>query len=616
MVQYGKAADPDGRSNRELDARMAELEADRRARFTATACTLLGAVALLAFGVRAWKGEWSIALPPIAILIACAAGLELCRRGRTAFAGHLLMAATVGTPAAVLWLTSGHLPTPFFVVALVPLMAVLVTGPRWGALWGGAALVATTIGTLPSVLGGNPIVDIDAARIAFAWSVLPMALVAIVLATALLHDWHHRRGLRELIELQAQAGSAEHARGNFLARMSHEFRTPLNGVIGLADLLRDTPLRADQQEMLSLIRDAGFQLLDVVNDVLDYSKLAGGKIVLRESSVAPAGLLRHLREPFALRAQARGIELDVHIDEALPPMIVADVRRLRHVLANLVSNAVEFTSSGRVILSADLLPPVDTQPIDARPTDTQPIEGVHRLRFSVRDTGMGIAAEALPHLFEPFFQVDTSPSRSVGGTGLGLSICRELVQLMGSELRVESTVGEGSVFWFDLDAPAAPSNHPVTTRHAEVEIVAPRRPLPRDRGRILVAEDNPVNRSVVEAIVTRLGFDIDLAVDGREAIELAREQRYHCILMDCHMPSVDGFEATRQIRADEIADGRRAVPIVAVTASVLAEDRLQCAEAGMNGFCAKPFTADQLARALHESAGSPAVPFVESAAAG
>jgi PAS domain S-box-containing protein len=367
----------------------------------------------------------------------------------------------------------------------------------------------------------------------------------------------------ELERSRAAAEDAMQSRSQFLAHMSHEIRTPLNGLLGLSGLLDESRLAAEDREMVLGIRSSGAVLQRVLNNVLDFSKLESGRLELEQ---VPFDLRESLDQALAIFRQAaaeKDLELALHIDSALPDRFLGDVSRLQQVILNLLSNGIKFTGRGRVELGAEMAGPLSAQ-------------GLCPLRLWVADTGIGIPEDRVGHLFQPFTQGDASTNRHYGGTGLGLAICKHIVECMGGAFAVRSRPGEGSTFEIRLElavaeAPAAPGRV-LQEQFSGV--------------RVLVAEDNPVNRMVAVKLLERLGVATDTAADGEQAVERARSGHYDLILMDVQMPGVDGLEATRIIRAQE--DPGRRVPIIAFTAQATPEEMKRCLACGMDDFVSKP----------------------------
>ncbi|RYG34727.1 MAG: response regulator, partial [Burkholderiales bacterium] len=386
----------------------------------------------------------------------------------------------------------------------------------------------------------------------------------------------------DLEHARREAEAANRAKSAFLATMSHEIRTPMNGVLGMLEVTLRRRIDETMRDNLTLARDSAVNLLTILNDILDYSKLEAGQFQLESLSFSPRQVADEVSSMLASGTAQKRIWIDVLVDPDVPAWIMGDPTRFRQIVLNLASNAVKFTESGSISIRMGYL--------DG--------EAPHILRVEVADTGIGIPENVRSKLFNRFSQADASTTRRFGGTGLGLAICRELVACMDGEIGVNSVVGKGSTFWFEI--PTEPG--------AEPEVKATGRSVAAAgvRMRILVAEDNPVNQTVLRKLLSGQGHDLHFVGDGMQAVEAARDGAFDLVLMDISMPVMDGPTATGLIRALPGAVAR--VPIIALTANAMAGDRETYLAAGMNDYVSKPINIDLLLAAIARQAPGSAGP--------
>jgi signal transduction histidine kinase len=451
----------------------------------------------------------------------------------------------------------------------------LLFSRRWFAF-----LTTLSLGGWLWVVGGR--------RVEQDWSHFGVALIQATLFGFLVL-WVRIRAQRKVQELylqdQAQkaqlraaheaAQSAVKAKSEFLANMSHEIRTPMTAMLGMTELLQMTELDSAQRDYADTVARSGNTLLQIVNDILDFSKIEAGQLSIEQVGFDPHELLQDVRDMLEVKARQRGLMLIVDVGAEVPHRLCGDPTRIRQVLVNLVGNAIKFTHDGHVALR-----------VKCEPVERERV----LVEFAVEDTGIGIAPEQQSNVFEAFTQADNSTTRRYGGTGLGLAICTQLTRLMGGQISLHSELGRGSTFHVKL---------PLTVDMVARSRAPSRRPsLPPASfdGRILLVEDNPENRALAITLLQHFGCAVDYATDGAEALAKLQEQRFDLVFMDCHMPNLNGYDATREIRRRE-PDGQH-LTIIALSASVLPEERQKCIDVGMDDYVAKPFSRRDLQQVL------------------
>ncbi len=476
---------------------------------------------------------------------------------------------------------------------VIPLAGLVAVDLRAGWVWTGVIVLTTLVfwGLAESGFVVPDVIPADRHAIQSLLNRLT-AIVAIgMLATCfVLIQRHTERTLGAEVKIRQRAErdarAANLAKSEFLANMSHEIRTPMNGVIGMADLLLKEELTGRQRQRVEVINTSAEALLALIDDILDLSKIEAGKLSLKDVDFPLRDTLKRVIKLLFPRAENKGISLDLEIADELPDWLFGDAARISQVLINLVGNAIKFTSVGRILVRA--VP--------------SPKEGKLWVRFTVEDTGIGIAPEIQERLFDPFMQAEGSSNRRFEGTGLGLTISKKIVEdLMKGEIGVWSELGHGSTFWFTIPLPEGSRPTDSGWLRAQEAVASSTSPAMakrrREKFRLLVVDDSTINLMVAVGQLTELGYPSDTVSTGREALDLLDRERYDLILMDCQMPELDGYETTRRLRIREQGSGGH-LPVIAVTAHAMKGEREKCLAAGMDDYIAKPFRTESLGMIL------------------
>ncbi len=533
-----------------------------RGRFFVNANLAIAPLLAIALVAYAWNGAWGQSGATLLMAVASVASLAWYRRSGNLTKPFRLSLAAAGLmfASAALAQTPADITNVCF-LAVIPLLSALNLSPAETKRWtlgvialGAAILIAADGGLTVAYTDPHPLFS---AGFNFLMMVLVLAGFARVYAEASTRAFH-------------EAQSADRAKSTFLATISHEIRTPMNGVIGLTEAMLTEPMAPSQRENLLVVQRSGKLLVSLINDLLDVTKAEAGKLSIDHHDFDLTRLLDDVRALFEPAAHAKALKLRFELDPSAPTALRGDSMRLNQVLNNLVNNAVKFTEAGEVRVRVRSV-------------------GPGQVHFEIGDTGIGITPEQLPRLFTAFEQGDGSTTRRFGGTGLGLALAQQLVTLMGGHIEVASARGQGTRFGFTLTFEPGARQRVELTPPTGLTFI-------RSTQQVLVVDDNPINLAVAAQLVEKAGFRALKASSAREALEVLAAHPIKLVLMDCHMPDVDGFEATERIRAlkSEVAQ----VPIVALTASTLPEDLAQCRRSGMNEVLIKPVSLNALTALL------------------
>jgi signal transduction histidine kinase/ActR/RegA family two-component response regulator len=520
-----------------------------------------------------WTGDHTVAVLVIVLLLSAVHAIRYYKN-YAVYGLFVMVLSVIGVLASALPSHTGINSALIPILIMTPMLNGFISGPRV-ALATGVAMLAT-IGVLYycSAAHSDPGVFVDPTRdLQRALQSAYIVIMATIIATIFSANIFRAFGLLEASIGRAQ--EAEAAKAQFLAAMSHELRTPLNGVLGLTEVMQKTSLDGEQAKLMNDIEGSGRSLLSILNDIMDMLNIDAEKVEIKSETFALPGLLSHVADAWRLPAEEKGLKLSFAVDDGAPKNLIGDELRIRQIVTKIVSNAVKYTKTGSVVISASVIVNDDDSAT---------------LQVAVKDTGPGIPDGAAERIFNPFEQAEQGSSRSQDGVGLGLALCQRLARLMNGAVHYESELGKGTTFYFiapiDVAAPAA--------EPAEVDDKVMTEALTGRR--VLIVEDNIVNRMVAEKLLSSLGVVTESAEHGGICLEIIKQHTFDAILMDKHMPVMDGVEATAKIRA--MAGALGATPIVACTADAMGGEREALLGAGFDEFIPKPISADNLRDAL------------------